>query len=191
MKTTAGWLAKRRILYEFPGHDPNVFGNYGPKHIAVIYRGILAELALFEYLHRTLLQSLQYLPAEQRTKAVLNRISLNICLGKADPGHDLTVAGKSLDVKNYAGVKVAPSKALNLHLLISRKELAGQTPAKLYVQTFNDENGNVILAGYHVGLPPPMPGFPTPAYARPVTSLHPMAKLQKVILNGITETKQR
>ena len=47
----AQWFAQRRILYEYLGWDPQVFGDYGEGHVGTIAQGIIAELATFDYLH--------------------------------------------------------------------------------------------------------------------------------------------
>ena len=56
MVAIAQWFARRRILYEYPEHDRRVFGDYGEGQVGVIAQGIIAELAVFDYLHGGLLE---------------------------------------------------------------------------------------------------------------------------------------
>lgn len=50
INTISLWMAERRILYEYPGHDPDAFGAYDESHIPSIQKGIIGELITFDYL---------------------------------------------------------------------------------------------------------------------------------------------
>ena len=178
--TTAQWFANKRILYEYPGYNPRVFGNYGEGHIGTITQGLIGELAVFDYLHEALMDRFGQLEPRQRNQVVRGRLSMDIVLGRADPGHDLLVSMQSLDVKAYGTRRVTRQEIGRLNLLINERELAGREPSQLYVQTFFTTDDHIILAGYHRGLPPLDETFNAPAYACPVRDLSPMARVERV-----------
>ncbi len=182
--TTAQWFAERRILFEYPGHDQQVFGDYGAEHVQTIKRGILGELALFQYLHDALQERYGNLPPAVRSHRVRDKVCLHTTLGCFDEGYDLTVAGQSVDVKVYATQLVQLSAIPSRNLLINQQQMesSGKKPADLYVQVFFITEGHLVLAGYSEGLPPLNTRFPSPAYARRVTDLLPMAKLRDMVL---------
>ena len=182
LETTAQWFAERRILYQYPGHDRQVFGGYGPEHIQTIKRGILGELAVFQYLHGALLERHGSLQPDVRYRRVENRLCLHTTLGCSDEGYDLTIAGQSVDVKTYGTSLVDLHRIASLNLLVNEREVAGRQPANLYVQVFFTTDGQVVLAGYNEGLPPLNRNFPSPAYARSVSDLLPMINLQQLVL---------
>lgn len=180
--TTAQWFAERRILFEYPGHDRQVFGDYGPEHVQTIKRGILGELAVFQYLHDALQERYGNLPPAVRSQRVRDKVCLHTTLGCFDEGYDLTVASSNVDVKVYGTSLVELARIPSLNLLVNEREIAGRQPADLYVQVFLTTDGQVVLAGYSEGLPPLNPNFPSPAYARRVPDLLPMANLRDMVL---------
>lgn len=184
--TIAQWFADRRILYEYPDHDPKTFGEYGPDHVTTIRRGIIAELTVFSYLHEALREQHGDKTPRDRQASVRNKLALYITLGRSDEGFDLTVAGYTVDVKVYGTQLVAYDKIPGLNLLVNRNELANQTAADLYVQAFITTDKKVVLAGYHEGLPPLNTSgrFPSQAYACPVPDLLPMANLRQLVIDG-------
>lgn len=184
LDTTAQWFAERRILFEYPGHDRQVFGDYGPAHVRTIKRGILGELTVFQYLHDALQERHGNLSPAARSQRVRDKVCLHTTLGCFDAGYDLTVAGQSLDVKVYATSLVEPARIPTLNLLVNEQEIAGRQPADLYVQVFFTGERHLVLAGYSEGLPPLNPNFPSPAYARRVTDLLPMANLRQLVLRN-------
>ena len=183
IEAAARWFAERRLLYEFPGYDPAVFGNYGPEHVERIYRSILAEMSAFDYLHQALDAQFGHLQPRERSQATRDLQCLHLHLGCFDAGYDLTIAGLSADVKNYGTATVDIQRIMQLNLLVSQRELAGRRPADIYIQTFNTDNGQLVLAGYYQGLPQLDENFPTPAYACPVRQLQPMSTLRNMMLN--------
>lgn len=181
MQIISRWFAERRILYEYPEHDRNVFGSYDEQHIGVIQRGILGELAVFQYLHEHLLERYGDYQPEQRHNLVRDKLCLRATLGCFDPGIDMTVGNFKVDVKSYATALIDRERILTLNLLINRNQLVGHDPADIYVQTFFTADTNVVLAGwynhkYH-GLPRLNHNLPSPAYACPVRDLDPMSTL--------------
>lgn len=184
LDTTAQWFAERRILFEYPGHDRQVFGDYGAEHVQTIKRGILGELALFQYLHDALQERYGNLPPVERYQRARDKVGLHPTLGRFDEGYDLTVAGQSVDVKAYATQLVHLSEIPSRNLLINQQQMesSGKKPADLYVQVFFTTDDQLVLAGYSDGLPPLNPNFPSPAYARRVPDLLPMANLRDMVL---------
>ena len=182
LDTTAQWFAERRILFEYPGHDRQVFGNYGPEHVQTIKRGILGELAVFQYLHAALQERHGKLSPAIRSQRVRDKVCLHTTLGCFDEGYDLTIVGKNVDVKGYGTSLVEPARIPSLNLLVNEREVAGRQPADLYVQVFFTTDGQLVLAGYSDGLPPLNTRFPSPAYARRVPDLLPMANLRDMVL---------
>ena len=74
--TISLWMAKRRLLYEYPGHAPEAFGEYDESHIPNIQKGIIGELITFDYLHTKLDEMFGRLPPAQRWDAVEDRLCL-------------------------------------------------------------------------------------------------------------------
>lgn len=181
MLDIAKWVAARRILYEYPGHDPQVFGDYGAGHTGTIVQSLLAEMATFDYLHDELVATFGCLAPRDRNQAVANRLSMGIIVGRYDSGHDLQVVQRTLDVKSYGTRKVDPQEIGGLNLLVNANEVATRPPSDLYVQAFFTTDDNIVLAGYHQGLPPLNPNFPSPAHACPVPDLSPMAELRRMV----------
>lgn len=184
LDTTTQWFAERRILFEYPGHDRQVFGDYGPEHVETIKRGILGELAVFQYLHDALQERYGNLSPAARSQRVRDKVCLHTNLGCFDAGYDLTVAGSNLDVKVYGTSLVEPARIPSLNLLVNEREIAGRQPADLYVQVFFTSERHLVLAGYSDGLPPLNPNFPSPAYARRVRDLLPMENLRQMVLRN-------
>ena len=186
LDTTAQWFAERRIIYEYPGHDREVFGTYGPEHVETIKRGIIGELAVFQYLHDALLQEHGNLTPDVRYQRVADKVRLHTTLGGFDEGYDLTVVGQSLDVKTYGTRLVQESRIPSFTLLVSQREVANRQAADLYVQVFLTTDNRLVLAGYHKGLPPRStnPRFPSPPYACSVPDLLPMADLRQLVIRN-------
>ena len=186
LDTTAQWFAERRILFEYPGHDRQVFGDYGPEHVLTIKHGIIGELAVFQYLHDALQERHGNLRPAQKYQRVRGKVCLRPTLGAFDAGYDLIVAGQSVDVKAYATKLVQVSEIPSRNLLVNQRQIdsSGKKPADLYVQVFLTTDGQVVLAGYNDGLPPRSadPRFKSPAYACKVPDLLPMENLRQMVL---------
>lgn len=185
LEITARWFAERRILYEFPGHDRRVFGEYGDDHVDTIQRGIIGELAVFSYLHEALNERYGEQDPRVRHNNVRERLSLDITVGRFDPGYDLTLMGRTLDVKSYATADVEPGIIPRRNLLVNEREVANRPAADLYVQVFFTTDHRIVLAGYHEGLPPLNRNFPSPAYACPVPNLLPMVNLRQMVVGDL------
>ena len=181
MVTIARWFAQRRILYEYPEHDQRVFGDYGEGQVGTIAQGLIAELAVFDYLHDGLVEAFGDLDPVQRNQVVAGRLSTNIIVGRYDPGHDVQVVNRSLDVKSYGTERVSLERIGQLNLLINANQAAGREVSDYYVQAFFTLDDQIVLAGYHEGLPPYNPRFPSPAYACRVADLRPMAALRRLV----------
>lgn len=181
MEITARWFAERRILYEYPLHDRQVFGEYSDAHVDTIQRGIIGELAVFSYLHEGLQEQYGNEDVRTRHQSVRDRLSLDIALGRFDPGYDLTVMGRKVDVKAYGTVLVDQECIPRLNLLVNQQQADRHQAADLYVQVFITTNRLVVLAGYHEGLPPLDCTFRSPAYACKVPDLLPMANLRRMV----------
>lgn len=181
MVTIAQWFARRRILYEYPEHDQEVFGDYSEGQVRTITQGIIAELAVFDYLHDGLAEAFGDLHPLQRNRVVEGRLSMNIIVGRYDPGHDVQVMNQSLDVKSYGTERVSLQRIGELNLLVNANQVEGREISDYYVQAFFTPDGRIVLAGYHAGLPPYNERFPSPAYACPVRDLRPMADLRRLL----------
>ena len=181
MATIARWFAQRRILYEYPEHDQRVFGDYGEGQVGVIAQGLIAELAVFDYLHDGLVDVFGHLGPRPRNRAVRGRLYTNIIVGRYDPGHDVRVVNRSLDVKSYGTERVSLERIGQLNLLINAAQMEGREASDYYVQAFFTLDNQIVLAGYHEGLPPYNPDFRSPAYACRVPNLRPMAELRQLV----------
>ena len=179
--TIAQWFANRRILYEYPGHDPQVFGDYGEGHVGTIVQGLIAELAVFDHLHTGLAETFGGMAPTQRNRIVTGRLSMDIIIGRYDPGHDLKIVNRTLDVKSYGTRKVDIGEIDRFNLLVNANEVANRGASDLYIQAFFTPHDQIILVGYHEGLPPLNTHFPSPAYACSVRDLKPMADLRRLI----------
>ena len=183
MRSMAQWLAERRILYEYPGHDPAAFGEYDEGHIPVIQMGIIGELAVFEHFHNALVQNFGELAPMERWRAVEGKLTLQTRLGSFDEGYDLNLSEQTLDVKTYVDQILTPSQVRRVNLFVNVNEVRRRGAAGLYVQTFPIEGDRIILAGYHEGLPAQIRrNIPSPAYACPVPDLQPIADLTNRLL---------
>ena len=127
--TISRWLAERRILYEYPEHDSEAFGEYDESHIPVIQEGIIGELITFDYLHTKLDQQFGTLDPKQRWRAVEGRLCLQNQIGRFDTGYDLTINGKTIDVKTYHERKLTKEKMVGYNLFVNVNEVKGKTPA--------------------------------------------------------------
>ncbi len=184
LERTARWFAERRILYEYPLHDRRIFGRYGVEHIDTIQRGIMGELATFSYLHEALLERHGNEDVQTRYRSVQGKLTLNITLGGFDPGYDLQLAGKTVDVKTYGTTVVERTRLPGFNLLVNQQEVANRESADLYVQVFITTDRHLVLAGYHEGLPPLSTNFPSPAYACRVPDLLPMSNLRQMVIGS-------
>lgn len=164
-------------------HDSRVFGDYGPQQVQTIQRGIMGEMAVFQYLHGALEERYGAQEPRIRSDSVRDRLALNITLGRFDPGYDLTLMGRTVDVKAYGTPLVDPARIPSFNLLVNQQEVARRQPADLYVQVFFTTTAQVLLAGYYEGLPPLSRNFPSPAYACPVPELLPMANLRDLVIS--------
>ena len=186
--TISLWMAKRRILYEYPHHGGEAFGEYDESHIPNIQKGIIGELIPFDYLHTTLDQQFGTLDPKQRWRAVEGRLCLQNQIGRFDKGYDLTVIGKTIDVKTYHKDKPTRARMLTLNLLVNVNEVKGKTPADYYIQAFFTPNNTIVLAGCHQGLPKDIKrkgidrNIRSDAYACRVSNLMPMTTLVDLLL---------
>ena len=186
--TISRWLAERRILYEYPEHDSEAFGEYDESHIPVIQEGIIGELITFDYLHTKLDQQFGTLDPKQRWRAVEGRLCLQNQIGRFDTGYDLTINGKTIDVKTYHERKLTKEKMVGYNLFVNVNEVKGKTPADYYIQAFFTPNNTIVLAGCHQGLPKDIKrkgidrNIRSDAYACPVRNLMPMTTLVDLLL---------
>ena len=178
------WLAQRRIIYEYPGHDPNAFGEYDERHIPVIQKGIIGELAAFEHFHDILVAEYGHLPPMQRWEQVRDRLCLQNRVGRFDEGSDLMIVDNTLDVKVYADRELVKQQMLNYNLFVNVNEVQGKDPADFYIQAFlTPGQHTIVLAGYHAGLPGNVRvDIPSPAHACPVRDLSPIQDLADILL---------
>ena len=177
------WLAERRLIYEYPRHAPGAFGRYDESHIPIIRKGIIGELATFDYFHNILVNQYGNLPPDQRWAQVRDRLCLQNHVGCFDKGSDITIGDRAIDVKVYADRELATGQMLNYNLFVNVHEVQGKTPADFYIQAFFTPTNTIVLAGYHAGLPPDVRSdIPTPAYACPVRQLSPVLELTDILL---------
>ena len=188
INTISLWMAERRILYEYPHHGSNTFGEYNETHIPVIQKGIIGELITFNYFHTKLDEKFGKLPWENRWESVRDRLCLQNHIGSFDTGSDLTIRGKTIDVKTYHKDKPTRARMLTLNLLVNVNEVKRKDPADLadfYIQAFfpSAPNNTIILAGCHQGLPEHIGDkFPEPAHACRVSDLEPISFLEALLL---------
>ena len=111
------------------------------------------------------------------------RFSYSIVIGKFDDGFEFKVQDKTIDIKTYKNNKVFTDQIFKglklngkpLNLFIDKDQASS---AYYYVQAFllNDEK-NLCLAGYSVGLPQLASWTLNPAYTKAIPDLEPMAKI--------------
>lgn len=178
MRTLAEWLAERRILYEYPSHDPAAFGPYNTTHIPRIQTGIIGELAVFQHFHNALMQHFGDLDPMDRWEAVKDKLCLQLLVGRFDEGYDLILHEQTLDVKTYVDRILTREQVMRYNLLVNVNEVGRRVAADLYIQTFPIADNKIILAGYHQGLPSEIRrDIRSPAYACPVRKLLPISDL--------------
>lgn len=179
------WMAQRRILYEYPEHDPETFGEYDKTHIPVIQKGIIGELLTFDYLHTKLKEKFGELDPSERWKAVRDKLCLENKIGDFDTGYDLTIKTKTIDVKTYHKGRPTKDEMMGLNLLVNVQEVKNKPSADFYIQTFFTPSNSIVLAGCHQGLPPNIGyRFPSPAYACLVRNLKPISTLVELLLES-------
>ena len=181
------WMAERRILYEYPDHDPQAFGAYDERHIPVIQKGIIGELITFDYFHSKLNENFGMLTPRERWNTVRDKLCLQNHVGCFDKGSDLTIKDQSVDVKTYHTRHLTKEQVMQrpYNLFINQKELKGKEPADFYIQTFPTPNNTVILAGCHQGLPTQInEDIPSSAYACPIPDLKPISFLVDLLLSS-------
>ncbi|MDE0016054.1 MAG: hypothetical protein OXU51_07710 [Candidatus Poribacteria bacterium] len=183
INTISLWMAERRILYEYPHYGSNTFGKYDETHIPNIQKGIKGELITFDYFHTKLDEKFGGLPWENRWESVKDRLCLQNHIGRFDTGSDMTIRGKTIDVKTYHEKKPTKAEMMRLNLLVNVNEARGKEEADFYIQAFFTPNGTIVLAGCHRGLPEHIGyRFPEPAHACPVGDLEPIAVLEELLL---------
>ena len=183
--TISLWMAKRRILYEYPGYAPAAFGEYDESHIPNIQKGIIGELITFDYLHTKLDEKFGRLHPAKRWRAVKDRLCLQNHIGCFDTGSDLTIREKTVDVKTYHERLLAKERMMNYNLFVSTKEVQGKDPADFYIQAFFTPDKKIVLAGCHPGLPQHIrDDLPTPAHACRIPDLMPIAILEDLLLEA-------
>ena len=182
IETISLWMAKRRILYEFP-RGIKTFGPYDKSHIPTIQKGIIGELITFDYLHTKLDEAFGELPWENRWESVKDRLCLQNHVGCFDEGWDLTIRDKAIDVKTYHRGNPTKSEMMRLNLFVNVEEMQGKDEADFYIQAFFTPDGTIVLAGCHRGLPEYIrTDIPEPAHACPVRDLEPIAVLEALLL---------
>lgn len=183
ISTISLWMAKRRILYEYPHHGSKTFGEYNESHIPNIQKGIIGELITFDYLHTKLDEKFGRLPWTNRWEAVKDRLCLQNHIGCFDEGSDLTIGEKTIDVKTYHDRILTKDRMENYNLLVNVKEVGGKTPADFYIQAFFTPDNTIVLAGCHRGLPKYIKtDIPEDAHACPVPDLEPIRILEALLL---------
>ena len=178
----SGWIATRRVLYEYPGHAPDA--EYDHNHAANIQKGTIAELATFDYFHSFLNSKFRMLDYRERWRAVQDRLCLLNHIGCFDKGSDLTIKEKTVDIKVY-NPPLRKERMIGYNLFVGVRETSDTIPpADFYIQAFFTPNNTVILAGYHEGLPEPIKyDIPTPAHFCPVRNLEPISDLVNLLLS--------
>ena len=181
--TISRWLAERRILYEYPDHGGEAFGEYDESHIPNIQKGIIGELITFDYLHTQLNEKFGMLDPSERWKVVKDRLCLQNHIGCFDEGSDLTIREKRIDVKTYNERYLTKRQMMSYNLFVNEKEVQGKDPADYYIQTFFTPDNTIVLAGCHEGLPQDIRrDIPEDAHACPVRNLEPIRILEALLL---------
>ncbi|HPC81363.1 MAG: hypothetical protein GX941_06675 [Candidatus Methanofastidiosa archaeon] len=195
MDITAEYLANKRILFEYPRKG---YGEYGRTHIPKIKIGILGELAVLEYLIDFLTNEYGNIDPIKRWEVLHNKVGFSylITIGKFDGGHEFKI-GKTkpiiIDVKTYHNNQVSVSQIFNglkddksnpkpLNLFIDKDQ---NPKADIYIQTFINNEADIILSGFNEGLPPLATWMPNPAYTKSVPELTPMKELLNLIKKRI------
>ena len=183
ISTISLWMAKRRILYEYPHHGGEAFGEYDESHIPNIQKGIIGELITFDYLHTKLDEKFGRLPWTNRWEAVKDRLCLQNHIGCFDEGSDLTIGEKTIDVKTYHDRILTKNQMIGYNLFVNVKEVQGKDPADYYIQAFFTPDNTIVLAGCHQGLPQHIRrDIPEDAHACPVRNLMPIRILEALLL---------
>ncbi len=191
MDVTSEYLAKKRILFEYPREG---YGEYDETHINKIKIGILGELAFLEYFLNFLKEKYGSIKPIKRWNILHSKVGFSylIMIGKFDGGHEFRIGKKNsikIDIKTYEqnqvsinqifyGLKEDIKKPQPLNLFIDKDQY---TKADIYIQTFILNDGNIALAGYNVGLPPLATWMPKPAYTKTIPELENMNTLTKKI----------
>jgi hypothetical protein len=191
MDITADYLARKRLLFEFPRKG---YGKYDKSHVSKIKVGILGELGLLEYILDYLQREYSKIPSIERWNILHNKVGFSylIIIGKFDGGHEFKIGKKAnllIDVKTYHDRKVGISQIFNglkddaldprpLHLFIDEKQNAN---ADIYVQAFISQEDDIILAGFNRGLPELATWMPNPAYTKAIPELESMNELLSLI----------
>lgn len=187
MDSTAEYLARKRILFEYPRKG---YGEYGDNHILNIKTGILGELGVLEFFLEILNKNYSSVDPVDRWEILHKKIGFSylILIGKFDGGYEFKMGSKnpvSIDIKTYHTTTVTNSQIFNglqdnknnphpLNLFIDKNQ---NSKADIYIQTFINTDGDIIIAGFNKGLPPLASWMPNPAYTKPVPELEPMYKL--------------
>lgn len=176
---TAEYIANYRLLFEYPRSG---YGAYDETHVKNIKNGLLGELGFLEYICEIIKTA--YPDPSTRWDIVKNE--LGFCylpvIGLYDEGYEFKFKDIVIDVKTYGTRSVTVDQIFNgiklngnpLNLFIDRTQKPG---ANIYVQAFILINGDIALAGYHIGLPPLKTWMPNPAYCKPVDELVNMNRL--------------
>jgi len=187
MDVTAEYLANKRILFEYPRKG---YEQYGKSHISKIKTGILGELAVLEYLINYLNEKYGAIDPIKRWQILHTKVRFSylIMVGKFDGGHEFKIGKQKpilFDVKTYHDNQVTASqifyglknnklKPQPLNLFIDKDQ---NSKANIYIQTFINQSGDIILAGFNKGIPQLATWMPNPAYAKSVPELEPMKDL--------------
>lgn len=182
IRTVANYIARARILYEYPGHNPEAYGSYDDSHIKTIEKGLLAELALFEYFHCEMEKMCGRFLPPTRYEEIRNKFRYQITIGKPETEYEFLLRDKTLDVKSYGTKIVELERIEQLRLLVSKKQLGEKKPADIYVQAFFVDECTVVFAGYHKNLPEHIEtNLQDPAYACYTSDLCPMTDLVELL----------
>jgi len=203
---TATFLAKQRLLYEFPRKGYGKYQNVS--HIENLRNGYLGELAFLELMTDKIKQKysedlniLKNNFSNKEAKQLYDKIknenfSWEAVIGRTDSGYDFRKDDYLIDIKtygtdyiikkddNYVLFSNESKNIYDLNLLVDERQGKKWENNNniIFVQTFIEKDNqnnikNLIFAGYYHGLPKLNRKFPNPAYACQVKELKPMQKL--------------
>jgi len=209
---TAKYLAKKRLLYEYPRKG---YGKYqNNSHLENLTNGYLGELAFLEWISNNIEEEFRKEISELNNnyseeiatnlfiKINNKKFSWNLVIGQPDEGYDFKIKDYLIDIKTYGTDYFLKSdddyisqktkkKLQDLNLLIDKRQgIKWKNNNKIvFIQCFiakNEKNeiNEVIIAGWHKGLPELNKNFPQPAYVCKVKELNDMTKFKTFLLKG-------
>ena len=180
MFRAAGFLAKQRLVFEYPREG---YGDYGEEHLKNLLYGYIGELSFLKFVvHYFQYKYKNYKAKERFYKIKDEQFSYTPVIGQTDKGYDFIIKGKKIDVKTYGTKLLRDDNEIFKYNLLIDKRQAGNHKADIYVQAFvvgNDKPRKCILSGFYEGLPPLNEKFPHPAHALSVERLHPVSMLMQ------------